>query len=364
MGSKPSLTYPFDDAIPDRGEATEVAEGVLWVRMPLPMSLDHINLYLLEADEGWWIVDTGMKWGDMRERWQDLFDGPMKGKPVQGVIATHMHPDHLGMAGWLCETWRVPFYTSFGEYYQARSFSKMTKDDLSWTSEEYYRKAGMPQSYIDNMRDNFSGFGSVVEPLPGAFRRMQEGDTLYVGKRGWQIMIGRGHSPEHVCLYSASDKIIISGDQIIPKITSNISVMAAEPGANPLGQWFKSLRRFSSLPPDTLVLPAHNTPFVGVRQRLQYLIEHHEAHLAALEEACRDERLSAKELLPVLFKREINPHEMGMALGECVAHLNYLSFAGRMARELDAEGAWRYETVDPAEYQGMADILVEAPPAI
>lgn len=339
------LEYPFGEP-PAQGEMLPVADGIHWLRMPLPMALDHINLYALEDEAGWWILDTGMGLPQTREAWETLFDGPMGGRPVAGVIVTHMHPDHLGQAGWLCDKWRVPLYMSFGEYYNGRSFTKMTVDDLNWTTERYFVRAGLGEDFVAQMRERFRGFGAIVEPVPGAFQRLSEGDTLHIGGREWRVMIGRGHSPEHVCLYNERDDILFSGDQIIPRITSNISVMPSEPEANPLEEWFDSLERFRrDLPASTLVLPSHNTPFKGVHQRLEYLIDHHRDHLEALEEACLEPQ-RALDMLPVLFAREIDATQMNMAVGEAIAHLNYLVFGGRMERTIDGQGAYRYRTLD------------------
>ncbi len=339
------LEYPFAEA-PEAGEWVEVAEGIFWLRMALPMALDHINLYVLEEDDGWWIVDTGMNVGDTQQRWQQLFDGVMRGKPVKGVVVTHMHPDHLGQAGWLCEQFHAPLYMSFGEYYHARTLSDApVPDKLGWHLVQHFRHAGIDvEKHITDPK-KFSGFSAVITPIPRAFRRLSEGDVLNIGKRQWQVMIGRGHSSEHVCLFDEADRIFISGDQIIPRITSNISVMPTEPEANPLAEWMASLQRFMSLPKDTLVLPAHNTPFYGVRQRLHDLMDHHEDHLQAIEEACLEPKC-AVELLPVLFERKLDESQVMMALGECIAHLNYLHQQGRISRATDGEGALRYLTTD------------------
>lgn len=338
------LEYPYTD-IPSFGSKMKLHEGIYWVRMALPMALDHINLYMLEDEDGWWIVDTGMAVGKTQEYWQQIFDHHLEGKPIKAVLVTHMHPDHIGQAGWICEKWRVPLYMSFGEYYNARSFAKMTADDLSWTSEAFFRSAGMSDAFYENFSKNFHGYASVVGKMPGAFLRLEEEDELIIAGNKWRVIIGRGHSPEHVCLYSESQSILLSGDQVIPKITSNVSVMATEPEGNPLQQWFQSLRMLKSLPADTLVLPAHNVPFRGLHQRLDYLIEHHEDHLLALEEACVEAK-TAYELLPVLFTRELDSSQITMALGECVAHLNYLFKQGRLKRE-DDEGVYRFLSIDP-----------------
>lgn len=352
--SASGIRYPFNE-VPQKGEWLEVAKGVFWLQMTLPMALDHINLYVLEDNAGWWIVDTGMKIGDTRERWELLLANQMSTKPVLGVICTHMHPDHCGQAGWLCDSLRVPLYMSALEYLSARTFTTIPKGDMSWTAEQHYRRAGVGDDYLQSDSAKMRGFGSVVEPLPTAFNRLVDGQILQIGGRAWEVMTGAGHSPEHVSLYCRTDKLMLSGDQIIPRITSNVSVMASEPDANPLQEWFDALRRFRrDLDPETLVMPAHNAPFYGVHERLDYLISHHEGHLAAIEKACIKPQI-AIDLFSVLFARKIEMSQLGLALGESIAHLHYLCAEGRMTRELDDNGVYRYSTVDvdSCSYQGV-----------
>jgi len=315
--------------------------------MPLPMALDHINLYLLEDSDGWWIIDTGMKVGPTQTLWEKIFANELDGKPVKAVLSTHFHPDHIGMAGWLCDHWRVPFYMTQTEYLSGLSFSRMGKDDYGWTSEQHMHRSGYSAEQITQSKENFGGFGSIIHPMPNAFRRLCDGDRLSINGNSWRIIVGRGHSPEHACLYSESLNILISGDQVIPRITSNISVMGSEPEANPLRDWLHSLEHLlEELPADSLVLPAHNAPFTGLHRRLRYLIEHHEDHLLALEEACLERGQSAVELLPVLFKRKLDKHSLGLAVGECIAHLNYLLYRGQVERSLDDRGRYQYHSVD------------------
>jgi len=359
------LTYPFEDA-PDFGEAREIVPGLLWLRMPLPMALDHINLYLLEDRDGWWVVDTGIALGETQQLWERVFDRYLGAKPVKAVVSTHFHPDHTGMAGWLCERWKAPFYITAGEYYMGLAFSRTTSEHYSWVAEQNMLRAGYSPDKVRQAEASYGGFGSIITPMPTAYRRLEDGALLSINGHRWQVVVGRGHSPEHACLYCGGRNILLSGDQVIPRITSNISVPGSEPEGNPLKEWFRSLDHLlETLPADTLVLPAHNTPFYGVHERLRFLIEHHEDQLLALEEACRRATPSAMELLPVLFKRELDEHNLGLALGECIAHLNYLHQRGQLARSEDGEGCYRYTSVDdtlPLRLRKRRHRALEQPP--
>jgi glyoxylase-like metal-dependent hydrolase (beta-lactamase superfamily II) len=341
------LTYPYAEA-PAPGGLQKIVPGILWLRMPLPMALDHINLYLLEDDDGWWLVDTGIAIDPTQSLWEALFDsGELGGKPVKAVLATHYHPDHTGMAGWLCERWRVPFYMTQGEYFTGLAFSRTTREHFSWTSEQHYTRSGYSPEEVSRVKERFGGFGPYIKPLPTAFRRLSDGQVLAIGGRRWRVVVGRGHSPEHACLYCDELNVLLSGDQVIPRITSNISVSGSEPEANPLKDWLQSHETFlEALPADALVLPSHNVPFYGLHARLRHLIEHHEEHLVALEEACVQEPRTAMELLPVLFERELDASQIGLAVGECVAHLNYLVQRGQLQRSVDGDGHYRYQSVD------------------
>ena len=344
--SRQALDYPWG-ARQEPGTVVTIQPGVLWVRMTLPMKLDHINLYVLEDDAGWWIVDTGLRGEETRAHWEHVFAEHLGGKPVIGMFCTHCHPDHIGQAGWLSERWKAPLWMTHGEYYVGRVFAQTGTDGPFWEGMDFYRRAGVAPEFFENMRLRMSGFSGLVEPLPRSFHRVNAGDGFVIGGSRWEAVVGHGHSPEHLCLLNRERKLLISGDQVIPLITSNVSVMAIEPEGNPLADWLDSHRRFLALPDDVLVLPAHNTPFHGLHRRLRYLIAHHEDHLAALEEACVTPS-TARELLPVIFRRKLDAEQTAMALGECIAHLNFLLHAGRVRRELGGDGLHRYIAVDPA----------------
>ena len=344
------IEYPYDEH-PAPGNTIEVAPGVRWLTMPMGGSLAHINLYLLEDRSGWYVVDTGLPLENVEALWHEIFTKELGGKPVIGVICTHFHPDHVGQASMIANHFRCPLYMTRSEYYQARAFSNNAARSThsSWTGTDFYYRAGMPMSFLEDLSKEFeqrSSDGMSMPEMPSGYIRLQAGDTLEIGGRDWRIVVGEGHSPEHACLYCAELDLMCSGDQILPIITSNVSVHPTEPEGNPLSFWMKSLEDFMSTPDDTFILPAHNLPFYGVRYRLRELIDHHEDRLLAVEEACLEPQL-AKDLLPVLFRRELDARQTMMALGEAIAHVHLLMQRNRIERSLHEDGQYRFRSIDP-----------------
>ena len=340
------LEFPYRQA-PEPGSLLEVASGVYWLRMPLPMSLNHINLYLLEDGDGWLCVDTGIRGGDTRDLWEQVIRDCLDGRPITRILCTHMHPDHTGQAGFLSERFRAPLLMSYSEFYQAKSMFTMMSG-THWHSEQYFLRAGLDADILSQMRASRSSYLPTPDDhgFPGSFQRLRDGDTLKVGCNTWQLLTGSGHSPEHICLYSPELRLLISGDQVLPIITSNVSVHPNEPDANPMVGWLESHARFKAHVDDqVLVLPAHNLPFYGLHERLDQLVEHHEDRMLALEEFCLEPRV-AVDLLPVLFSRELQGPALFMATGECIAHLHCLMSRGRIRRLLDGD-LYLYLSIDP-----------------
>lgn len=346
-----TITYPIEER-PARGKLQAVAPGVYWLAMPMSGSLAYINLYLLKDHQGWWIVDTGLANKATSEVWQEVFDNELGGQPVIGVICTHMHPDHVGQAMAITDRFRCPLYMTQGEYYQARTFANSGGNSQSgWIGERFYTQAGMPTDYLQQLAkisESRESEGMSMPTMVQGFERLQDGQILHIGDTDWQIVVGSGHSPEHACLYSSALKVLISGDQILPIITSNVSVHPTEPNANPLKNWMDSHDHFLEvIPADTFILPAHNLPFFGVKPRLRDLINHHEDRMLAIEEACVEPQI-AKDLLPVLFARKLDSRQMMMALGEAIAHVHLLIHRNRLQRLEAEDGVFRFHSVDPS----------------
>lgn len=326
-----------------------VAPGVYWARFPMPSDLDHINLWLIEDDGGWTVVDTCLDLPDSRLHWERLFSGLMQGKPVKRIICTHLHPDHVGLAGWLAERFDAELLMTRQEFLMCRALTSDTGKPAPPSALDFYRAAGYSESDVADYQQRFGAFGQVIYPLPSCYKRLVDQQTLRIGNHDWQVIIGNGHSPEHACLLCPALKLLISGDQILPGITSNVSVFPLEPQENPLQDWLHSCRRLRGLlSSDLLVLPAHETPFYGIASRLTDLIDSHLHDLEALW-TFMDRPMRVVDCFPALFKRAVGRSQLGLATGEALAHLNYLIGERRVACSPDAQGVNWYARTDVAE---------------
>lgn len=339
-----NLDYPFEIR-PELGETVEIAPGIHWVRMRLPMQLNHINLWLLEDGDGWTVVDTGIKDEHTKEAWDNLFAGPMQGRPIHRVIVTHLHPDHVGLAGWLVRKFDVRLWMTRTEYLTCRTLVADTGQEAPPEGVKFYKAAGFPDDQLEMYKTRFGGFGRRVYLMPSGFHRMQEGDRISIGNRVWEIVVGRGHAPEHACLWCREENIFISGDQLLPRISSNVSLFPTEPEANPLQDWLNSCFKLKELlPKEILILPSHNEPFRGAPLRLQELIDGHEQGMDKLIELCAAPK-RAVDVFPALFRAKITSGNFGMATGESLAHLNCLIARGQIAKESDKDGVDWYGSV-------------------
>jgi len=330
----PALHYEFDFC-PETGQAVDILPGIKWLRLPLPFMLGHINVWLLQDGDGWAIVDTGICTNTTREVWKNAFTEYIKGAPITRVLVTHLHPDHVGCAGWLTDQFDVELWMTRAEYLLCRVLVQDTGKQPPAEGLRFYHSAGYSSESLERYTALFGRFGTVVSALPEAYHRLQDGMRVQIGQYQWRIIVGSGHSPEHACLFCEELNLLISGDQILPTISSNVSVYATEPAANPLANWFDSLSMLHDvLPQDVLVLPAHGKPFRGAHVRLQELIDEHESGLAKLRKTIREPQ-RAVDVFPALFKSRINDNNLIMATGESLAHLHYLYYRDEVTIQQD-----------------------------
>ncbi len=337
-----AISYPVENR-PGPGEAVEVADGVLWVRMPIPIpGLDFINLWLLRDGDAWTVVDSGFGSDEIRGLWEDIFARYLGGRPITRLICTHFHPDHLGLAGWLSQRWEVELWMTLGEWAFGRMLYLDARTELPAEVETFYRRAGFDEVMIEAYRARgFNNFQKAVSEIPRAYHRIVDGAEIDIGGRAWRVIVGRGHSPEHACLHCPELNVLISGDQVLPRISPHIGVYPGEPDADPLGDYLASLPLFRPLPGDTLVLPAHNDVFRGLHARLDALARHHDVRLASLVEACAVPQ-RVIDLLPVLFRRKLEGGNLVLATSEGLAHLHYLMGKGAIRRDTGDDGVHRY----------------------
>jgi glyoxylase-like metal-dependent hydrolase (beta-lactamase superfamily II) len=337
------LDYPFP-APPAPGATIEVARGLHWLRMPLPFALDHINLWLLEDDGGFTLVDCGYGDGATRAIWQRHFETTLASQPLLRIVATHCHPDHVGNAAWLAERTGAPVAMTSAEFLTAHALAGAHGGYGPAPTIELFRRHGMAAEHQAAFAARGNPYKRGVPELPMAFDRLLDGDVCAIGDAAWTVVEGHGHSPEHASLYSRGLGILISGDMLLPRISTNVSVWPPEPDGDPLGRFLDSIGAFESLPPDTLVLPSHGLPFRGIPVRVAELRSHHDARLSELAAAVADapEPVSAADVVPVLFRRELDLQQRYFAMGEAIAHLNRLWHRRRVVRTVAADGSVRF----------------------
>lgn len=343
------LAYPLGDSLPADGAGLALDEGVHWLRMPLPFALDHINLWLLEDEAGgragWSAVDCGVANDATRAAWESIFAGAMQGRPLLRVIATHCHPDHVGLSDWLCARFQAPFWATTGEYVFARMMSAALPGVDGSAAIPHFERHGLVDPALRaRMGERRNYYPSLVPAVPHAYTRLQDGQVVRIGEHEWTVITGFGHSPEHAALHCAARGLLISGDMILPRISTNVSVFAIEPEGNPLKLYLDSLGKFAHLPEGTLVLPSHGRPFRGLHTRIAQLRAHHEERLAEVKAACAAP-LSAAEIVPIMFKRTLDTHQLSFALGEALAHLHALWFEGVLRRSIGADGIVRFQLI-------------------
>ena len=344
MPDLPNLIYPVD-APPAPGQTIEIAPGVLWLRMPLPFALDHINLWLLpEGNGGATLIDSGLGDPATRALWQRHIDTTLASMPIRRIVATHYHPDHLGNAAWLAERYGCDIAMTYAEYVTAHAIAGQFAGYAPEAFLGLFRRHGLAEEHVAGLAKRGNTYRRGVPELPHTFDRMLAGDLRRAGDTSWRIVEGYGHSPEHASLYCAERGILISGDMLLPRISTNVSVSPVDPDGNPLRRFLDSLEAFAELPVDTLVLPSHGLPFRGIGIRIAQLRAHHDARLAELQAALEaaPAPLCAADLVPVLFRRELDTQQRFFAMGEAIAHLNFLWRAGKIDRRVEADRAIRF----------------------
>jgi glyoxylase-like metal-dependent hydrolase (beta-lactamase superfamily II) len=342
--SAEALRYPWENH-PGPDQVVEVMPGVLWVRLKLPFRLNHVNIYLLADGDGWTMVDSGFGNEESIAAWSGLFDGPLAKVRITRLIVTHSHPDHVGLAGWVVERFKCPLFMSQVEYLQSVFFQNRGTEERKQAQRLFFRRHGMDESLTDKLLGRGQEYLKRVSVLPPSYRRISHGDEISIGTRRFKVITGGGHALDQVMLYCAADKLFFSADQVLSRISPNVSVWAVEPDQNSLGEYLASLASLTTtLPYDLLVLPGHGVPFYGLKKRIKQLADHHEERCRLIADACRESAKTSKELVPVVFHRhDLDAHQMGFAAGELIAHVNYMLVEGRLTSE-EVDGVLRFRT--------------------
>ena len=334
-----NLSYEYPALLQE--EPCAIMPGLYGVRLALPFALDHVNIWLAEERDGWTVIDTGLADDGTRARWRELRQGLLAERPLTRILATHYHPDHMGLAGWLCAETGTELWTSRTEWLTGRLLAQDTSEEWVAAGRRFDRRAGLDDQLIEERAGRGNLYRRRVVPPPASFHRVHDGDRLQFAETQWRVIVGRGHAPEMLCLFNPEHNVLIAGDQVLPRISPNVSVWPSEPEADPLAEFLSSLARFRELPGDCLVLPSHGLPFRGLPERIDQLVGHHHERLERALEACVTP-VTLAEVMPRLFDRALDVHQLQFALGESLAHLNHLVEQGRLRRWLDPEGRLRY----------------------
>lgn len=337
-----NVDYILAERVPDPLAPIEIAEGILWIRLPMPMALDHINLYLLDDGDGWVLIDTGLGDPVSIATWDELLKNHLAGRPIHRIIGTHFHPDHVGLAGWLQERTGADFWMTQIEWLSARQAYLDIEHGSSALMQRFYHQVGLGECEIRTYREIGNDYREMVTPIPATYNRIMTGTTFTIGGRLWEPIFGSGHSPDHAAFYCAKDKILLGGDMLLPRITPIIAVWWQEPDGDPLAGYLEFLGTLGHVAEDVLVLPAHNRPYRELRTRVTDLGAHHAERLDVTYDACAS-AATGQEVMKALFTRELDAFQTRFAIGETVAHINNLLFKGSLVRNLDENGQYRYE---------------------
>lgn len=337
------IKYPWNTP-PAESHATEVADGVLWMRLPLPMALDHVNVFAFDEGDSWTIIDTGFASDTTKAIWDRLLAGPLQGKPVSRLIVTHHHPDHVGLAAWFIAKGATLLMPRTG-WLTARMLTLDVQPTYSTEAITFYQRAGMAADELEQRRkERPFNFADCVAPLPLGYTRLMDGQSIHFGGRNWDVRMGDGHAPEHATFWSRDDHLIIGGDQLLSSISANLGVYPTEPEADPVQDWLTSCENFQPFArDDQLILPGHKLPFTGLPLRLRQMIENHHGALERLVRHLKEPRKASACFAP-LFKRDIGRSTYGLALAETLAHLNHLHQQGVITRKLGDDGAWLWQS--------------------
>ena len=334
------ISFPYTTP-PEPGAVIEVADGIYWVRMALPMLIDHVNVYILEGRHDLTIIDTGLNFRQCKLAWLKIIKNNFGTKPIKNVLLTHHHPDHIGLLGWFHDNFKIKVYASRTSWLLGRMLYLDKQRKPSKEAIDFWIQAGMDKTTLDKKcKDKPFNFSDVVANFPLGFISLNQGDEICLSGKNWRVEMGQGHAPDHLTLWGLDLPIVIAGDQIIPGISSNLGVYPTEPLLDTVGAWLSSCNRFLKLAKDQhFVLPGHKSPFLGLSARLRQLIDNHVSALERIEQKLSVDECTAVDLFQSIFKRKITDSEYGLALAEAVGHLNYFRVRNMVNYSIRDDGA-------------------------
>ncbi len=326
---------------PELGAAVAVPHELRWIRLPVPGPLQHINVWLAPGRTGRVLIDTGLNQPQTHAAWASLALSEHLAEQLEAILVTHHHPDHFGMAGALAQRFEVPVRMSAPARAAALRSTSGTVGGSATDLAAYRREWGVDFAALVARARGAGTFDGLFSGIPAATAAIVEGERLGELRDPWQASLHFGHAEGHVCLYWRESDLLISGDQLLPAISSNVSLYPGAASENPLGDFLASLEKLARLPPQTIVLPAHGAPFRGVAVRAAQVQAGHRQRLAKLSDFVCEPRDTA-EIVGALFgARKLEGWNTLLAYGETLAHMRYLQLRGALLRlEQDGEVRW------------------------
>lgn len=331
----------------EEGGVEQVAPGIWRITMPLPFALRWVNAYLLQGDGEYCLIDAGLATPDAEAfMLQGLVAAGISPPQLSTMVLTHAHPDHIGLAGRFQQASGAPVFMLRMERQRMQGIWAAEDSQAVESVSTYYIKYGMPPEESALEKGAMAATRRLVT-VPQQVTSLEEGQQVRLAGELYEVIWTPGHADGHICLWRASDGVLIAGDHILPRISPNISLYPNS-RPNPLQDYLDSLKKVRDLPA-RLVLPGHGFPLTGLAARADELAKHHQERIEETMQIVAEVQgasgASTYQVAEGLFAGRLDSlQNRRFAFAEALAHLEYLRFEGRLMYR-EEQGVVRYHVI-------------------